>query len=291
VSEAVSEAVSERVSEGVSEAVRKGKNRDKYIANMMKKFIPIDLLGDVEVHVEIVNSLLEMVQTLADKSEKMEQFSNYLTPLKNSPLLFQFPYDDDSNDDMSDLRLYDDVHAVIEDMVMHVQLAVYNARQAMSKLIEEKHSEVLKLDGMSSVSGRHLLNNLCSALNTRYLEVGVWRGSTLVSALAGNENNIAAVTAIDIWGWDKAETALTEFDADGAKVVFGDAEDALMTTLNRLADLTTSIDNVNIIRDDCFQVDVDELVAEDGGQRFNVYFYDAGHTALEQKRAFTHYNR
>ena len=136
------------------------------------------------------------------------------------------------------------------------------------------------------------MNNLCSALNTRYLEVGVWRGSTLVSALAGNEHNMAAVTAIDLWGWDREETGLTEFSVERADEVFGDAEGALVAALERLERHTEGgLGLVQVLRQDCFRVDVDQLLADNAGQRFNVFLYDAGHTSAEQKQAFTHYDR
>ena len=44
---------------------------------------------------------------------------------------------------------------------------------------------------MSDPHNRHLLNNLASAPGTRYLEVGTFRGSTLIASLCGNEANVA----------------------------------------------------------------------------------------------------
>lgn len=253
--------------------------RNEYITAIVRQVHPTVSAEMLQDHETIMNELFATLLTESDKTMSALNFSPFVTPHINSPLLFKFH---DGN-----LGSRNDV----VDLVMHARMAVYNSGQALSKLNNHQHAAVLKLDGMSTVSGRHLINNLCSALNTRYLEVGVWRGSTLVSALAGNENNVAAVTAIDMWGWDKAETAMTEFNIVDAVRVFGDAEDALMTTLSRLQEHTTMLERVQVQRDDCFEVDVDQLLADNDGKRFNVYFYDASHTAEDQKRAFTHYHR
>ena len=44
------------------------------------------------------------------------------------------------------------------------------------------------IEGMSGLAFRCFLHNLCEYPNTRYLEIGCWKGSTLCAAM--NENNI-----------------------------------------------------------------------------------------------------
>lgn len=254
--------------------------RGEYVSSVIRQVAPDVTEDEMPVHRSIMGERLDLLQAQADETLQAVDFSSYVTPAINSPALFKFPEDGAGWS-----------HVFTQSLVAHVQMAVYNARRAISKLTYPAHSEVLEMDGMSTASGRHLLNNLCSALNTRYLEVGVWRGSSLVSAIAGNEYNVAAVTAIDMWGWDQQDSSLTEFNAEDAIKVFGDAENALLTTLSRLDEHTVAMEGVQVLREDCFQVDVAGLVEDNGGKRFNVYFYDAGHTAAEQKQAFTHYNR
>lgn len=53
--------------------------------------------------------------------------------------------------------------------------------------------EILMLPGMSSAWNRHLLNNLVGIKRVNYLEVGVWQGSTFISALYGNEYKATAI--------------------------------------------------------------------------------------------------
>ena len=50
---------------------------------------------------------------------------------------------------------------------------------------------------MSSNKCRHLLNNLASLLNGRYLEIGVWKGSSLCNAVNNNEATLKKIIAID----------------------------------------------------------------------------------------------
>jgi hypothetical protein len=57
--------------------------------------------------------------------------------------------------------------------------------------------EILALEGFSGTKTRHLYNSICSAPWAKYLEVGVWKGSTFVSALYNNTHCNA--TAIDNW--------------------------------------------------------------------------------------------
>lgn len=83
--------------------------------------------------------------------------------------------------------------------------------------------ELLAIQGMSGAKYRYFINNLIGSLSTpHYLEVGVWAGSTLCSAIFGNE-----VTAMAIDNWsefggpsDKFFTNLSMFKGKGAKVSF-----------------------------------------------------------------------
>lgn len=43
-----------------------------------------------------------------------------------------------------------------------------------------------KIHGLSTVRTRCLISNLCAKANTNYLEIGVYKGSTIISALFDN---------------------------------------------------------------------------------------------------------
>jgi hypothetical protein len=66
--------------------------------------------------------------------------------------------------------------------------------------ISEREREIF---GLSSVRLRNLLNNLCSKPDTNYLELGVYKGATLVSALFGNPG--AKAIGVDNYKYDERE--------------------------------------------------------------------------------------
>jgi hypothetical protein len=59
--------------------------------------------------------------------------------------------------------------------------------------------ELSRLHGMSNDESRSLLNLLCSMPDTNYLEIGLWKGSTFISALYGNSKTITNAIGIDNW--------------------------------------------------------------------------------------------
>lgn len=83
--------------------------------------------------------------------------------------------------------------------------------------------DILDIEGMSGHKYRLFINNLIESLeNPRYLEVGVWAGSTLCSAIYKNR---VRTTAIDNWSefngpFDKFFHNLARFKGPGASVSF-----------------------------------------------------------------------
>src|SRR6478609_460118 len=78
------------------------------------------------------------------------------------------------------------------DLIEHTKGAIRLAEASASSLSDA----VLRVEGMSSAKVRHLLNNLVKFEGCRYLEIGCWKGSTLISALL---NNRPQYWAIDNW--------------------------------------------------------------------------------------------
>ena len=75
----------------------------------------------------------------------------------------------------------------------HLLKSIINAARGHSKL----SNKALRLPGMSSKRNRHLLNNIVDMPDVNYLEIGVHKGSTFISALYQNDINYAY--AIDNW--------------------------------------------------------------------------------------------
>lgn len=146
-------------------------------------------------------------------------------------------------------------------LIAYVQKCIALADKNISNL----SSDVLKLDGMSSSKVRHLLNNLGGMPNLNYLEIGVWKGSTWVSALFQNQNNLISAVAIDNW----CQTGTASFFLENSNRYLKELKDKYQVI---------TADSFNLKKEGIFKNPV------------NVYFYDGEHTKADQKAAFTYYN-
>jgi hypothetical protein len=144
-----------------------------------------------------------------------------------------------------------------EQLIEHTRQAIINALNNQSKISDE----VIAIHGMSSTKGRHMLNNICSLEGINYLEVGVWKGSTAISALY--QNNIKNYTVIENW-----------------KICPKDVQQALFNNFNSILG-----HKPNIIQEDCFSFNP----LERGIKDIDIYFYDGEHEEIDQYQALTHY--
>ena len=141
------------------------------------------------------------------------------------------------------------------EFIQHTQDAINRADLHQSKLT----SDVLTLPGMSSPKVRHFLNNVTDFPGCRYLEIGCWKGSTLISALYGKRPIYWVIdNFIDYGG------SASEFTANFNKFFPG---------------------RPNLFQADCFAVDPAAL----GIHGVNVYFYDGWHSEESQYKALPHY--
>ncbi|MES2122087.1 MAG: class I SAM-dependent methyltransferase, partial [Chlamydiota bacterium] len=144
-------------------------------------------------------------------------------------------------------------------LAQHIQNSIQLASAHKSRLAPG----ILALEGMSSTKVRSLLNNLCSLPDASYLEIGVWKGSTFVSALYGNEGSLRQAVAIDDW---------SEFGGPAAQF-----QQNCKTFLKRVPHRFYSADS--------FKINPNDVV----DRPINIYFYDGAHDALSQELALTHY--
>lgn len=129
--------------------------------------------------------------------------------------------------------------------------------------IQSLPPEILSISGMSSEKVKIFLNSLMYLLDrVAYLEIGLLKGSTFISALYGNEFKVSRALGID--NWSEFDKAYDEFKSNFDKHL-------------------KPIPSINIINADCFQIQLPD-------SKFNVYFYDGGHGQEEQKKAFTYFN-
>jgi hypothetical protein len=151
--------------------------------------------------------------------------------------------------------------------VSSIESAITNAFQNSSRLGSKELDHV----GFSGSQFRHFLNNVgaISRPPIRYLECGVFNGSTLLSILKNNEG--LSVVAIDSWA------PFQGYDME-----------AIFRFVGREVSEAAGGNRVSIFRDDVWSVFPDQVVASMGGGA-NVYFYDAGHEATDHFLSLIHY--
>jgi len=134
-------------------------------------------------------------------------------------------------------------------------------RMAMDRAIagESKiSSDVLAIDGMSGKKYRMFINNLISLLDdARYLEIGVWAGSTLCAAIFGNR-----VLALAVDNWSQ----------------FGGPKELFLKNLDHFKGPFAS---VSFREQDFREIDYAKI------GKFNVYLFDGPHEESDQADGIT----
>jgi hypothetical protein len=128
----------------------------------------------------------------------------------------------------------------VENYINHVNKSIDNTIQNISNITQD----ILNIHGMSGVGTRHFYNNIVSMPDARYLEIGVWKGSSVCAAMC---NNKATVVCIDNW---------SEFDGP---------KDAFIENFNKFK----GDNDATFIETDSFKFDINNFK-----QKFNIYMYD-----------------
>lgn len=123
-----------------------------------------------------------------------------------------------------------------------------------SKITEE----ILRMDGMTGIKTRHFYNNICSMEDSRYLEIGTYKGSSICSAMCDN-----TMTCIAIDNWSE----------------FNGPKEEFMVNFNKFK----GNNNASFIEQDCWTVDVSKL------GKFNIYMYDGNHKESSHFKALNYY--
>lgn len=139
-------------------------------------------------------------------------------------------------------------------LIENIELSFDNAEKGNSKI----DNYIKEMEGMSGLKTRHFYNNLLSSKNSKYLEIGTWKGSTICSAMCGNSSKIVCA---DNW---------SEFN--GPKEEF----------LKNIEKYSGSND-FNYIESDCFKIDIKKI------DKFNIFMYDGNHTYESHYKALTYF--
>lgn len=139
-------------------------------------------------------------------------------------------------------------------MINHLKASIEAADIHTSKLCYINDMSIPP--GMSGKKVKHLLNNICSKKDTRYLEVGLWQGSTMCSALYNNE-----IRAIGVDNWSEYSGPREQFFSAIGKFV--------------------GKNKLTVAEGNCYEFFSSE--------KFNVFFFDGGHSVLDHYRAIAHF--
>jgi hypothetical protein len=150
---------------------------------------------------------------------------------------------------------------LINKYIETVDKALVDAENNLSKI----DPKILLIPGMSGNKTRHFLNNVVQGIGGRYLEVGVWAGSTFCSALNGSITNDYCV-ACDNWS------------------EFGGPKNNFLTNVSTFINQ----ENVSIkfLEKDCFEITKEDLEVENFG-KFPIYLYDGPHKRIHHHQALT----
>jgi len=135
-----------------------------------------------------------------------------------------------------------------------IETAFQNAENSISKIT----CDIINMEGMSGTKTRHFYNNLLNTEDARYLEIGTWKGSSVCSAMCGNN---AKVICIDNWS------------------EFGGPKNEFLANFEKFK----CNNDARFIENDCYKVDVSTL------PMFNIYMYDGNHTNESHYKALLHY--
>lgn len=136
---------------------------------------------------------------------------------------------------------------------------IQNQKIPRTKLNEE----IINLEGWSTPELKFFLNEMVKK-DTRYLEIGVHRGSTFISAMYGNKFDFAC--------------AIDQFDPPYHNDdIIGD----FLTKCRK-----HKVGNFLLIRNDSFNLKDEQRKMIEG---INTYFYDGGHTKDDHEQALTYY--
>lgn len=138
--------------------------------------------------------------------------------------------------------------------INHLKKSFKNADKNISKI----SSDIINIDGMSGLKTRHFYNNLLEMDDSRYLEIGTWKGSSVCSAMYGNN---AKVLCIDNWS------------------EFGGPKDEFLQNVEKFK----GVNNVTFIENDCFNIDTSTL------SKFNIYMYDGKHDYESHFNSLNHF--
>lgn len=164
-----------------------------------------------------------------------------------------------------------DAHLKKQDREVHPYAT--RCLDAINKAIDGESKFDHDIQGLTSDKVRHFLNNLCSYEDTKYLEIGVFNGSTFCAAIQGND-----ITAYAADHWRDVDIQPIRED-----IPWKEEEGSIETFIENVKSVWTDNSNIAILNGD-----IREATGENLDQKVNTIFYDADHELDTQKSCLQH---
>lgn len=132
--------------------------------------------------------------------------------------------------------------------IAHVEECFAKADRNESKI----NDEIIAMEGMTGTKTRHFYNSLVSMPGTKYLEIGVWKGSSSCAAMFGNSSHCVF---IDNWA------------------AFGGPKEEFLANFEKYK----GDNHARFIEADCFKMQ--EILFD---SKFNIYLFDSDHSERSQ---------
>lgn len=136
----------------------------------------------------------------------------------------------------------------------HIIDSFEKAEKCLSKI----NNEILAIEGMSGAKTRHFYNNLLNFEDSRYLEIGTWKGSSVCAAMF---NNKSKVVCMDNWS------------------EFGGPKEDFLQNFNKFKGENDAL----FYEADCFSINPLYL------NKFNIYLFDGNHEEDSHFKALSHF--
>jgi hypothetical protein len=140
-----------------------------------------------------------------------------------------------------------------------------SALEARERLESKLPQSALRVPGYSSAKVRHFLNHLASFEAANYLEIGTWKGSTLIAASYDNPGEFTGVDNFSQFRFRQWRSPRRHLARNAAR--FGDRC------------------RFKFLEADCFRMDLGALPGA-----VNVFFYDGDHALESQRQVFLRFD-
>lgn len=155
-------------------------------------------------------------------------------------------------------------------LIEHIKTSLDKAERSESKI----SPATLKIPGLTSNKIKHFMNNMLSASDARYVEIGSFHGAIFASAIDGNYQS--AAIAIDNFSNPEIEPMR---DIPGWTAEQGNPKDILEKNIANQGNILAKI-----VDKDAFTV-----VEEDLNFKINMMFYDGDHSYSSHVKVLDHY--